>query len=77
VFPSENNKVVVEVRSNVIAIEPAVDSKNTDPSKTGSGFAWPRSWDNNEADDRLAIRSWARFVEFFCKLEGYCSAEPL
>uniref|UniRef100_A0A914KL26 Uncharacterized protein n=1 Tax=Meloidogyne incognita TaxID=6306 RepID=A0A914KL26_MELIC len=59
VFPSENNKVVVEVRSNVIAIEPAVDSKNTDPSKTGSGFAWPRSWDNNEADDRLAIRSWA------------------
>uniref|UniRef100_A0A915NCV2 Uncharacterized protein n=1 Tax=Meloidogyne floridensis TaxID=298350 RepID=A0A915NCV2_9BILA len=53
----KNNKVVVEVRSNVIAIEPAVDSKNTDPSKTGSGFAWPRSWDNNEADDRLAIRS--------------------
>ncbi|CAK5043481.1 unnamed protein product [Meloidogyne enterolobii] len=60
VFPSENNKVVVEVRSNVIAIEPAVDSKNVDPSKTGSGFAWPRSWENNEADDRLAIRSWAR-----------------
>ncbi|CAK5033325.1 unnamed protein product [Meloidogyne enterolobii] len=60
VFPSENNKVVVEVRSNVIAIEPAVDSKNVDPSKAGSGFAWPRSWENNEADDRLAIRSWAR-----------------
>ena len=46
----------MEVRSNVIAIKP--DSKNTDSSQSG-GFAWPRSWDN-EPDDSLAIRSWAR-----------------
>uniref|UniRef100_A0A1I8AXB9 Uncharacterized protein n=1 Tax=Meloidogyne hapla TaxID=6305 RepID=A0A1I8AXB9_MELHA len=58
VFPSENHKVVVEVRSNVIAIKPAVDSKNVESSQSG-GFAWPRTWDN-EPDDNLAIRSWAR-----------------
>ncbi|KAF7632264.1 hypothetical protein Mgra_00008333 [Meloidogyne graminicola] len=56
IFPSENRKVVVEVRSNVIAIKPSIEGDN---SQNGM-FALPRSWEIEEQNDSLAIQSWEK-----------------